>query len=351
MPRFTGAACAAAGRPRERQADGERRPGTPARLRRMRVGHERPPLWASSPCDVPWSPPTAGASCCERSWWQSFGSPANSGGVPWLCGPALRRGCLSREDSALVSSLHRQRTRPHEPAAAPLDEPHDSDYHGSRLSGRDVRMLQGFRGGTSGSATGAQARIADRTYGRDMGRLTTFLLLLTSLVGCLFLPAARGARASARTERLALQAADAYWLHRGLSACAQPRIEYAALAQRASGDAYIGPNLPAAYCVIRVSTRFSWRGRAGAVDFCWTIVHERGHQAGLLTAAPGSCAKTAAIGHPRSARGCSATAAASTRSRPGPRAHLAVAGLIGRLRGEGWVHGDLHTRGGEIGND
>jgi hypothetical protein len=120
-----------------------------------------------------------------------------------------------------------------------------------------------------------------------MGRLTTFLLLLTSLVGCLVLPAAAEARASARTERLALQAADAYWLHRGLSACPNPRIEYAALAQRASGDAFIGPNLPAAYCVIRVSSLVTWRGRAGAVDFCWTIVHERGHQAGLAHTSSG----------------------------------------------------------------
>ena len=62
-----------------------------------------------------------------------------------------------------------------------------------------------------------------------MGRLATFLLL-ASLAGCLVLPAAAGAHASARTERLSVQAADAYWLQRGLSACPNPRIEYAALA-------------------------------------------------------------------------------------------------------------------------
>ena len=119
-----------------------------------------------------------------------------------------------------------------------------------------------------------------------MGRLATFLLL-ASLAGCLVLPAAAGAHASARTERLSVQAADAYWLQRGLSACPNPRIEYAALANRAAGDAFIGPALPDAYCVIRVSTRISWRGRAGAIDFCWTIVHERGHQAGRAHSAAG----------------------------------------------------------------
>ena len=61
--------------------------------------------------------------------------------------------------------------------------------------------------------------------------------------------------ASARTERLALQAADAYWSQRGLTACAHPRIEYASLAKRASADAFVGPNLAAAYCVIRMSSR------------------------------------------------------------------------------------------------
>ena len=120
------------------------------------------------------------------------------------------------------------------------------------------------------------------------------LVILASLVGCLGLPTAAGAyvppsqtHASARTERLAVQAADAYWLQRGLTACRGLRIEYKALGLRASGDAFIGPALPAAYCVIRVSTRFVWRGRAGAVDFCWTIVHERGHQAGLPHARTG----------------------------------------------------------------
>jgi hypothetical protein len=131
--------------------------------------------------------------------------------------------------------------------------------------------------------------------GRRLGlRNATRLVLLTSLLGSLLLPTAANARtlpgqthASARTERLAVQAADAYWLDRGLTACPGPRIEYTALAQRASGDAFIGPDLPAAYCVIRMSTRFSWRGRARAVDFCWTIVHERGHQAGLAHANTG----------------------------------------------------------------
>ena len=132
------------------------------------------------------------------------------------------------------------------------------------------------------------ARIADRTYGRDMGRHPTLrLALLALLAGGLMLSSTAPAQAlpgsthaSARTERLAVKAADSYWLQRGLTACPSPRIEYAALARRASGDAFIGPALAAAYCVIRVSTRFNWRGRAGAVDFCWTIVHERGHQAG-----------------------------------------------------------------------
>jgi hypothetical protein len=121
-----------------------------------------------------------------------------------------------------------------------------------------------------------------------MGRHRTTLTVAALLLASLVLPAGAGAHvlpasahASARTERLSLQAADAYWLQRGLTGCAQPRIQYAALAQGASGDAFIGPNLPAAYCVIRVSTRLNWRGRAGAIDFCWTIVHERGHQAGL----------------------------------------------------------------------
>jgi hypothetical protein len=121
-----------------------------------------------------------------------------------------------------------------------------------------------------------------------MGRRRTTLTVTALLLASLVLPAGAGAHvlpasahASARTERLTLQAADAYWLQRGLTACAHPRIQYTALAQGASGDAFIGPNLPAAYCVIRVSTRLTWRGRAGAIDFCWTIVHERGHQAGL----------------------------------------------------------------------
>ena len=117
-----------------------------------------------------------------------------------------------------------------------------------------------------------------------MARRPTFrLVLLALLAATLAVPtsaAAAPAHASARTERIALKAADAYWLARGLTACPSPRIEYAALAQRAAGDAFIGPDLAPAYCVIRVSTRISWRGRAGAIDFCWTIVHERGHQAG-----------------------------------------------------------------------
>ena len=118
--------------------------------------------------------------------------------------------------------------------------------------------------------------------------------LLITLVGCLALPATASARtpavaahASALTERLAVQAADAYWLQRGLTACPAPRIEYASLPQRASADAFIGPRLSAADCVIRVSTRFDWRGRGRALDFCWTVVHERGHQAGLVHAGAG----------------------------------------------------------------
>jgi hypothetical protein len=126
--------------------------------------------------------------------------------------------------------------------------------------------------------------------GRHRITLTVAALLLASLV----LPAAAGAHAlptvshaSARTERLSLQAADAYWLQRGRTGCAQPQIQYAALSQGASGDAFIGPNLPAAYCVIRVSTHLNWRGRAGAIDYCWTIVHERGHQTGLKHSSAG----------------------------------------------------------------
>ncbi|MBN1528001.1 MAG: hypothetical protein JW895_03010 [Thermoleophilaceae bacterium] len=127
-----------------------------------------------------------------------------------------------------------------------------------------------------------------------MGRRPASRLALLLLVASLAVPAAAAAQspaghghASARTERLALRAADAYWLQRGLTACPAPRIEYARLALRASGDAFIGPNLPAAYCVIRVSTALSWRGRAGAIDFCWTVVHERGHQVGLPHAGTG----------------------------------------------------------------
>jgi hypothetical protein len=118
-------------------------------------------------------------------------------------------------------------------------------------------------------------------------------VLITLLACSLVLPAAATARvqpdthASARTERLALQVADAYWQQRGLTACPNPRVEYVPLAQRASADSFIGPNLPAAYCVIRVNPRLEWRGRAGAIDYCWTIVHERGHQAGLKHSASG----------------------------------------------------------------
>jgi hypothetical protein len=124
-----------------------------------------------------------------------------------------------------------------------------------------------------------------------MARRPTFrLVLLALLAGSLAVPAAAAAapaHASARTERIALKAADAYWHARGLTACPSPRIEYAALTLRAAGDAFIGPNLAPAYCVIRVSSRLSWRGRAGAIDFCWTVVHERGHQAGRAHAATG----------------------------------------------------------------
>jgi hypothetical protein len=128
-----------------------------------------------------------------------------------------------------------------------------------------------------------------------MPRRSTFTLLLALVLAVtLGLPAgarattpADSGHASARTERLALQTADTYWLQRGLTACPQPRLEYAALSNRAEGDAFIGPNLPAAYCVIRLSTRYSWRGRAGALDLCWTVVHERGHQAGLEHARSG----------------------------------------------------------------
>ena len=121
-----------------------------------------------------------------------------------------------------------------------------------------------------------------------MARRPVFrLVLLALLAGSLVVPTGAAANASARTERIALKAADSYWLARGLTACPSPRIEYAALAMRAAGDAFIGPGLAPAYCVIRVSTRISWRGRAGAIDFCWTIVHERGHQAGRAHAATG----------------------------------------------------------------
>jgi len=118
-------------------------------------------------------------------------------------------------------------------------------------------------------------------------------VLITLLAGSLLLPAAANARvqpethASARTERVALQVANAFWQQRGLTACTSPRIEYTVLAQRASADSFIGPNLAAAYCVIRVNPRLEWRGRAGAIDYCWTIVHERGHQAGLKHTAAG----------------------------------------------------------------
>jgi hypothetical protein len=118
------------------------------------------------------------------------------------------------------------------------------------------------------------------------------LLLTAALVGALVLPAAASAQpasthASARTERLSLQVADAHWLQRGLSACAHPGIEYATLAKRTTADAFVGPNLAPAYCVIRMSSRVTWRGRAGALDFCWAMVHERGHQAGLRHASAG----------------------------------------------------------------
>lgn len=128
-----------------------------------------------------------------------------------------------------------------------------------------------------------------------MPRRSTFTLLTALVLAvALGLPAGAWAgsptesdHASARTERLAVQAADSYWLQKGRAACPDPRIEYVALPKRAAGDAFIGPNLPAAYCVIRLSTRFSWRGRAGALDFCWTVVHERGHQTGLEHARSG----------------------------------------------------------------
>ena len=120
------------------------------------------------------------------------------------------------------------------------------------------------------------------------------LLITAALLATLTLPAAASAgthpdsrHASERTERLALQSADAYWSQRGRAACPHPRIEYTSLANRASADAFVGPNLAAAYCVIRMSSRHTWRGRAGALDFCWTIVHERGHQAGLEHASSG----------------------------------------------------------------
>jgi hypothetical protein len=128
-----------------------------------------------------------------------------------------------------------------------------------------------------------------------MPRRSTFTLLLVIVLAvAVGLPAGAWAgspsesgHASARTERLAVQAAGSYWLQKGRAACLDPRIEYVALSKRAAGDAFIGPNLPAAYCVIRLSTRYSWRGRAGALDFCWTVVHERGHQTGLEHARSG----------------------------------------------------------------
>ena len=52
-------------------------------------------------------------------WWQSFGSPANSGGVPWLCGPASRRGCLSRE-GLLSCSTNIDRRMPHLESTTPI---------------------------------------------------------------------------------------------------------------------------------------------------------------------------------------------------------------------------------------
>ncbi len=45
----------------------------------------------------------------------SFGSPANSGGVPWLCEPASRRGCPCQEDLLWCTDCigsHRQRLEP-----------------------------------------------------------------------------------------------------------------------------------------------------------------------------------------------------------------------------------------------
>jgi hypothetical protein len=125
-------------------------------------------------------------------------------------------------------------------------------------------------------------------------RATLRLALLAAVAAALAAPAAEAAQtapgtahASARTERLSLSAADSYWLARGLAACPSPRIEYAALTLRAAGDAFIGPGLSPAHCVIRVSARRAWRGRAAAIDFCWTVVHERGHQAGRTHAAAG----------------------------------------------------------------
>jgi hypothetical protein len=60
----------------------------------------------SSPHPLPVLQPGDGFAG-RSEWRQSFvGSPANSGGVPWLCGPALRRGCLSREGLLLYLQAH-----------------------------------------------------------------------------------------------------------------------------------------------------------------------------------------------------------------------------------------------------
>ena len=183
-----------------------------------------------------------------------------------------------------------------------------------------------------------------------MGRLATFLLL-ASLVGCLVLPAAAGAHASARTERPGrpgrrrlLAAARAQRLPEPadrVRGARQPRRRRRVHRPEPSRRLLRDPGEHA------ISLARPGRARStSAGPSCTSAATRRDGN----TPHAGSCARTAATGHPRSARGCSATAAARTRSRPG-RVHICGRGTNWSPSGKDGSTGTCTHVGGTIGND
>src|ERR1700727_3200571 len=109
VPRLS-AALATAGTAAQAMPEASRIPTRRACARKGGWDMSHFPYLRAARCNVLWSSPPYWA--LARVGILPLGSPAHSGGVPWLCGPASRRGCPCREDCSSPVVIDGERPAP-----------------------------------------------------------------------------------------------------------------------------------------------------------------------------------------------------------------------------------------------